>query len=174
MFQRVSEWFATLSGRGQMLWGCLAVLVLSSCIMYGLAGVSFFVRPYLVAAPIALNTVIIPPTQLATPTQALPSTMELPGSTLVATPTQAPLPTRAPTATPTPDEIPSITPQETASGSITDTPVEGTATPTNTRRPTRTRTSTITGTPKQTRTKAPKPATPKAIINPSPTGPSTQ
>ncbi len=168
MLQRISSWFAALSVRGQMTWGCLVVLALSSCLLYGLGGISYLIRPYLIPVPIALGTVIPRPTLLATPTQAPPSTLQLPGSTLEATPTQAPLPTRAPTSTPTPGEIPTITPQEspfvTELPIFTDTPVAATVTrsPTKALRP-----PTDTPTPKPTRTRRPTrtPTTPGSNIN---------
>ncbi len=168
MLQHISKWFAALPVRGQMTWGCLAVLTLSSCLLYGLGGVSYLIRPYLIPVPIALGTVIPRPTLLATPTQAPPSTLQLPGSTLEATPTQAPLPTRAPTSTPTPGGIPTITPQEspfvTELPIFTDTPVIViiTRTPTTTPRP-----PTDTPIPRPTRTRRPTrtPTTPGSNIN---------
>jgi hypothetical protein len=155
--QRVSAWFATLSARGQMLWGCLGVIILTSCLLYSLGAVSFFIRPYLIPTPVAFNTVIPPtPTPFATQTQQPASTLQLPGSTLVATPTQAPLPTNAPTDTPTPTESATGNPDESPPGGLFVIPTSTLIPEVTTPPPTRTRLRpTATYTPGPTRTKKP-------------------
>jgi len=108
-------WLSSLSPNQQLGYGCLAIVVVGTMMMYCAGTISIIARPMLLQR--STPTELVRPTLVATPTQARPTFINLPGGTLLATPTQAPIPTREPaTVTPTvdltnPAPTPSINPQ---------------------------------------------------------------
>jgi hypothetical protein len=117
--QPVHSWLANLTPGQQIGYGCLAVILVGTFMMYCAGTLSLVARPVLLAR--STPTDIVPPTLEATPTQqAAPTFINLPPGILLATPTQAPIPTREPpTITPTVDlTTPPPTPSVTASPPI--------------------------------------------------------
>ncbi|MCX7838321.1 MAG: hypothetical protein N2559_02550 [Anaerolineae bacterium] len=94
-----------LSPNQQLAYGCLAIAVIASLVMYCLGTVSILVRSSFV--PRAPTPTLVTPSLLggATPTQRPATIITLPPGTLLATPTQAPIPTREP---PTPTLTPTV------------------------------------------------------------------
>lgn len=124
-----SAW-SHLSPNQQIGYGCLAIIVISSLVMYCAGTVSILMRPSLIPrAP--TPTLITRATLGATPTKPPPTFIYLPGGTLLPTPTQAPIPTReVPSLTPTPEVVETLP-------LTTLTPPGGTTRATPTRTPTR-------------------------------------
>jgi len=114
--------FSNLSPNQQVGYGCLAIILIGTAVLYCAGSVSWFVRPSLLDRP-PTPTFIAPATLAPTPTQVLPTFINIPKGTLVSTPTQAPIPTREPaTLTPTVDLTnPAPTVSITATNSLTRT-----------------------------------------------------
>ncbi len=105
------SWLASLSLNQQLGYGCLAIIIAGTLVMYCAGTISFVARPLLLQR--STPTELVRPTLVPTPTQAPTTFINLPPGTLLATPTQGPIPTREPpTVTPTVDLT---TPAPTAS-----------------------------------------------------------
>ncbi len=96
-------WFPNLTPNQQLGYGCLAIIIIGTAVLYCAGTFSIIVRPSLLQRP-DTPTVVVRATAVVIPTQAPPTLINLPRGTLLATPTQAPIPTREiPTPTPTLD-----------------------------------------------------------------------
>ncbi len=91
------DWIASLTPMQQLGYGLIAVILISTAVLYCVGASTFFVRPMLAEHAVVTPTEVVRPTLPPTATpQPQPTTfIPLPKSgTLAPTPTQAPMPPR--------------------------------------------------------------------------------
>lgn len=119
-------WLADLSPTQQLGYGCMAVIIISTAILYCVGISTFLIRPRIQEHAATTPTILARPSLAPTPTQPIQPTsiipLPSPRGTLLATPTQAPLPTRdTPTPIPTFDPLNPYTPTRRPSATGTTT-----------------------------------------------------